>query len=61
MGCADASIHTNPTLGRFVYFLSIAGLVGSIAMNECPRCANFDCSHNAVPEEVRKAHLGDAA
>ena len=44
-----------------VYFLSVAGLMGSIVMHECPRCAHFDCPHNAVPEEVRKAHLGDAA
>jgi hypothetical protein len=44
-----------------VYFLSVAGLVGSIAMNECPRCAHFDCSLNSVPEEIRAAHRGDAA
>jgi len=44
-----------------VYLFSVAGLLASIAMNECPRCANFDCPHNEVPEEVRKAHPESAA
>ncbi len=40
-----------------LYFLSIAAVLLSIGLNECPRCLNFECPHNVVPEEVREAHL----
>jgi hypothetical protein len=40
-----------------VYLLSIAVLVTSIGQNECPRCLNFECGHNKVPDEVRSAYL----
>ena len=40
-----------------LYFLSWGVLVTSITLNECPRCINFACGNNRVPEEVREAYL----
>jgi hypothetical protein len=40
-----------------VYLLSIAVLVMSFGLNDCPRCLNFECGHNTVPEEVKRAYL----
>lgn len=39
-----------------IYLLSVVVLVTSIGLNECPRCLNFECAHNKVPEDVRKAY-----
>ncbi len=41
----------------FLYLLAIAVLLTSIGLNECPRCVNFACPHNRVPEELQKAYL----
>lgn len=41
----------------FLYLLSIVVLLTSINLNECHRCINFECGHNGVPEEARKAYL----
>ena len=41
----------------FLYLLSIIVLMQSIGLNDCPRCPNFDCGHNKVPENVRQAYL----
>jgi len=41
----------------FLYLLSIVVILTSIGLNECPRCLNFQCGHNKVPEQVRKAYL----
>jgi hypothetical protein len=38
-----------------LYALGIAGLVLSIALNECSRCPHFDCGNCSVPEAVRRA------
>lgn len=40
-----------------LYFLSIGVVLLSIGLNECPRCLNFACPHNRVPDEVREAYL----
>jgi len=45
----------------FLYLLSIAVLLMSINLNECPRCPNFACGHNTVPADVREAYLKRAA
>ena len=39
-----------------LFLLSVAVIVMSIGQNECPRCLNFDCPHNLVPESVKKQH-----
>lgn len=39
-----------------IYLVSIAVIVLSIGQTECPRCLNFDCPHNSVPEEVRREY-----
>lgn len=41
----------------FIYLLSIAVFVLSIGNNECPRCLNFQCSHNTVRDRLRKEYL----
>ncbi len=41
----------------FLYLLSIVVILTSIGLNECPRCLNFQCGHNKVPEQVRKSYL----
>lgn len=40
-----------------VYLLSIAVLVMSFGLHDCPRCLNFECGHNTVPEVVKRAYL----
>lgn len=40
-----------------LYFLAIGAVLLSIGLNECPRCLNFACPHNDVPQEVRAAYL----
>jgi hypothetical protein len=40
-----------------LYLLGVVVLAMSIGSNECPRCLNFQCSHNTVPEELRKEYL----
>jgi len=40
-----------------VYLLGIAGLVMSIALNECSRCLHFDCGHCGVADEIRREYL----
>ncbi|MHC4957699.1 MAG: hypothetical protein ACYTGN_04930 [Planctomycetota bacterium] len=44
-----------------LYLLSIGVLLTTIGQNECPRCLNFDCPHNQVPEDVRSAYQGGPA
>lgn len=39
-----------------LYLLSIGVLLTSIGLNECPRCINFECAHNKVPEEIRRVY-----
>lgn len=43
-----------------LYLLSIVVLIMSIRLNECSRCLNFMCSHNTVPEELRKEYMKTA-
>jgi hypothetical protein len=38
-----------------LYLLAIGVIISSIGLEQCPRCLNFDCDHNRVPEEVRSA------
>jgi hypothetical protein len=38
-----------------LYLLSIGVLLSAIGLEQCPRCMNFDCGHNRVPEDVRNA------
>jgi hypothetical protein len=40
----------------FLFLVPITAIVPSIGLNDCPRCLNFDCAHNGVPGEVRKAY-----
>jgi hypothetical protein len=39
-----------------LFLLSVVVVLLSIGQTECPRCLNFDCAHNRVPEDVREAY-----